>query len=181
MRSNALPQCEETAVSNADERALGPCDELEASVPRVGPVRHPALPADGRSCQWHLPSVESAIPQIRRGLRVFLDTTELSDDESQDLVLAACEAATNAVEHAQHPELPFFDVSAEIGLGIVTVEVRDHGRWLEPTPSPYRGRGLAMMRALSDTTVSVGAHGTTVTIRKYGSSIQAPAEEGWAS
>jgi anti-sigma regulatory factor (Ser/Thr protein kinase) len=168
-------------VSNAEEPRRGPGDQRGASFAGVGPVGHPALPAEGRHRQWRLPSIESAIPEIRRELRGFLDATELSDDESQDLVLAVCEAATNAVEHAQHPELPFFQVSAEIGLGVVIVEVRDHGRWLEPTPSPFRGRGLAMMRALSDTTVTVGTNGTTVTFRKYGSRIQAPAAEGCAS
>jgi anti-sigma regulatory factor (Ser/Thr protein kinase) len=139
------------------------------------------LPAGGRHRQWRLPSIESAIPRIRRELRGFLDATELSDDELQDLVLAVCEAATNAVEHAQHPAVPFFDVSAGIDRGVVTVEVRDHGRWLEPTPSSYRGRGLAMMRALSDTTMTFSAHGTTVTFRKCGSTMQAPAAEGCAS
>jgi anti-sigma regulatory factor (Ser/Thr protein kinase) len=88
-----------------------------------------------------------------------------------------CEAATNAVDHAQHPEMPFFDVFVESGSGVVTVEVRDHGGWQEPTPSSYRGRGLAMMRALTDTTITAGTHGTTVTIRKYGTSHQAPAAE----
>jgi len=167
-------------VSNADEPRHGLGDHRGASSVGV-PVGHPALPTGGRHRQWRLPSIESAIPRIRRELRGLLDATELSDDESQDLVLAVCEAATNAVEHAQHPEVPFFDVSAEIDCGVVTVEVRDHGRWLEPTPSPYRGRGLEMMRALSDTTITVGTHGTTVTFRKYGSGIQAPAAEGFAS
>jgi anti-sigma regulatory factor (Ser/Thr protein kinase) len=168
-------------MSHVDEFGLGSGRELQANFGAVGPARNSALGPDGNFCQWRLPSVESAIPQIRRVMRAFLDSAELSADESEDLVLAVCEAATNAVEHAQHPEVPFFDVSAEIGRGVVTVDIRDHGRWLEPTPSRFRGRGLAMMSALADTTVTAGTHGTTVTIRKHGTGIQARATEGWAS
>jgi anti-sigma regulatory factor (Ser/Thr protein kinase) len=167
-------------MSYAHEPGLVPRNDFRATFAGVAPTEHPDLSADGRYCQWRLPCMESAIPQLRQGLRTFLDPAGLSDDDSQDLVLAVCEAATNAVEHAQHPEVPFFDISAEIGSGLVTVEVRDHGRWQEPTPSSYRGRGLAMMRALTDTTITPGTHGTTVTIRKYGTSPQAPAAE-WAS
>jgi anti-sigma regulatory factor (Ser/Thr protein kinase) len=167
-------------MSPVGEFAPGAKVGVPATSAGMGPAEHPGLPADERHCQWRLPSVESAIPQLRQGLRAFLHPGGLSADESQDLVLAVCEAATNAVEHAQHPEVPFFDVSAEIGSGVVTVEVRDHGGWQEPTPSSYRGRGLAMMRALTDTTITAGRHGTTVTIRKCSSRNQEPAAE-WAS
>ena len=120
---------------------------------------------DGRRCQWHLRSVESAIPWMRRGLRAFLVETGLPNDDVEDLVLAACEAATNAVEHAQHPTEPFFDAFIEIAEGVVTIVIRDHGEWRQPTPDPYRGRGLAMMRVLADTTVTSRPNGTTVTMR----------------
>jgi anti-sigma regulatory factor (Ser/Thr protein kinase) len=121
---------------------------------------------DGRRREWHLHSVESSVPSLRRELSVFLDTVGLSDDELYDVILAVSEAATNAVEHAQHPAEPFFDVSAEVEDGEVTIVVQDHGGWLPPGSSLYRGRGLAMMRVLADTTVEAGTHGTTVTIRK---------------
>jgi anti-sigma regulatory factor (Ser/Thr protein kinase) len=130
----------------------------------VSAVRSGSSP-DGRRCQWHLRSVESAIPWMRQELRSFLVDTGLPDDNVEDLVLAACEAATNAVEHAQHPTEPFFEAFIEIGDGVVTIVIRDHGVWQQPTSDPYRGRGLAMMRVLADTTVSTCADGTTVTVR----------------
>ena len=43
----------------------------------------------------------------------------LPDDEIDDLVLAACEAAANAVEHAVHPTEHFFDLTAETEDGRV--------------------------------------------------------------
>ena len=95
--------------------------------------------------------------------------------------MAASEAANNAVEHAQQPTEPFFDVCCVVEDGAVTIVIQDHGGWLQPTfPSP-RGRGLAMMGALADTTVTARLHGTMVTIRNRCAGLGAPAEEGQAS
>ncbi len=139
------------------------------------------LSPDGRRCEWRLRSVESAIPSMRRELRAFIADSDLSEDEREDLVLAACEAGTNAVEHAQQPMKPFFDVYIQIADGLVTIVVRDHGQWQQPTSDPYRGRGLAMMRVLADTTVTTRPHGTTVTMRNFRAETGALAEEGRAS
>jgi anti-sigma regulatory factor (Ser/Thr protein kinase) len=152
-------------MSSGDEVGLHgknePCADLAGSAV-------PGLSPDGRRCEWRLRSVESAVPWIRRGLRAFLGDTGLSYEEREDLVLAACEAATNAVEHAQWPTEPFFDAFIEVADGVVTIVVRDHGQWREPTASGDRGRGLAMMRVLADTTVTISPQGTTVTIRTHG-------------
>ena len=124
---------------------------------------NPALPT--RRHEWRLRSIESSLPSLRRELSAFLSISELSEDESYDLLLSVCEAASNAVEHAQDPPEPFFDVVAEVDGATVTVTVTDHGRWLPPTASAFRGRGLAMMRMLTDTAVTTGVGGTTVTLR----------------
>jgi anti-sigma regulatory factor (Ser/Thr protein kinase) len=136
---------------------------------------------DARRCEWRFRSVESAIPWMRRGLRAFLADSGLPADEREDLILAACEAGTNAMEHAQQPTEPFFDACIEIADGLVTIVVRDHGQWQEPTSDPYRGRGLAMMHALADTTVSSCKDGTTVTLRHHAAGIEGLAVEGRAS
>ncbi|MEX5720172.1 ATP-binding protein [Geodermatophilus maliterrae] len=129
----------------------------------TGPTHTGPTPA-GRRWQWRSPGVVSSVPSTRRKLRHLLDGTGLSSDEIEDLVLAASEAAINAVEHSP-PSQPFFDVCVEFAGGVVTILVRDHGRWRPPVPDSYRGRGLAMMCALADTTVTPGEHGTTVAIR----------------
>jgi anti-sigma regulatory factor (Ser/Thr protein kinase) len=125
-----------------------------------------ASPARRRR-EWRLTSIPSSMALLRCGLRAFLEEAGLSYDEREDLVLAAGEAATNASEHAQHSTEPFFDVATQIADGVVTIVVHDHGQWRAPTSSPHRGRGLAMMRVLADTSVAVGAHGTTVTLRSH--------------
>ena len=89
----------------------------------------------------------------------------LSGDERYDLLLAVCEAASNAIEHARDPSEPFIDVLSEISDGRVTVVVRDHGQWSSAASGPHRGRGLQMMWLLADTTLAPSPRGTTVTIR----------------
>ena len=134
----------------------------------------PHTGAPTRRSEWCLPSIESSLPSLRRQLSTLLTTSGLSEDDSYDLLLAVCEAASNAVEHAQGSSEPFFDVLAEIGPTTVVVTVRDHGQWLAPTVSAFRGRGLQMMRLLADTTVTTSASGTTVVIRALGAVAAAP-------
>jgi anti-sigma regulatory factor (Ser/Thr protein kinase) len=137
---------------------------------------------DGRRANWRFPSVLIAVRLMRQRLRGFLrKKTALSYDETEDLLLAASEAANNAVEHAQQPTEPFFEVSSEVDDEQVTVVVQDHGGWQQPTSPSYRGRGLAMMRALVNTTVTRRPNGTTVTMRSRWRRREAKAEDGQPS
>jgi anti-sigma regulatory factor (Ser/Thr protein kinase) len=133
----------------------------------------------GLRSEWRLDSDLRSVAAMRWWLRAFLGQCwGLSTDEIDDLVLAACEAATNAVEHAQEPTEPFFDVCTEIDQGSVSIVVQDHGQWRR-APSPgNRGRGLQLMRALADTTVTPTADGTTVTIRNRPPGAEGLAEAG---
>ena len=56
-------------------------------------------------------------------------------------------------------------MTVEVVNGRVTIVVRDYGAWRPGPTGPHRGRGLAMLSALADTTVSCARSGTTVTIR----------------
>jgi anti-sigma regulatory factor (Ser/Thr protein kinase) len=115
--------------------------------------------------EWRLPSIETSVAVLRRGLRTFLLGSALSEGERYDLLLAACEAVSNAVEHARDPVEPYVEVTATIGGPVVTVVVCDHGQWRDATPEVHRGRGLAMMWLLADTEISSRNRGTTVTLR----------------
>jgi anti-sigma regulatory factor (Ser/Thr protein kinase) len=131
-----------------------------------------------RRREWRFPSDPSSITSMRWEVRGLLGDTGLSLNEIEDLVLAVSEAASNAVEHAQDPRKPFFDVSAEIDGRAVTIVVQDHGHWRRPTSDRKPGRGLAMMRALTDTSVATRPHGTTVTIRYDRAAEEGPSAEG---
>jgi anti-sigma regulatory factor (Ser/Thr protein kinase) len=117
-----------------------------------------------RRQEWRLPSTGSSVRSVRSGLRAFLDGSGMPPENLQDLMMAACEAATNAIEHAQQPSEPFVDVLFDVTDDQVTIVVRDHGRWRHGPSGPYRGRGLQMMRSLADTTIASDPHGTTVTL-----------------
>jgi anti-sigma regulatory factor (Ser/Thr protein kinase) len=133
----------------------------------VVPSNSVGLPdLDGYRWQrWSLPAVVSSVPCLRQSLRSVLDDTLLSPDQVHDLLLAVGEAVSNAIEHAQNPSRPRVDMTVEVADSRVTVEVKDYGAWRPGPTGPHRGRGLALLSALADTTVTTARSGTTVTIR----------------
>ena len=149
-----------------------PVPVVTAVVPVPQPAVQPGPPSprlaqDGPSTapgSWRLPSEAAAIPVLRRRLRAWLDASGVDQDQAYDLLLAACEAATNAVEHAQGPTEPFVDVTAAVTGGRVRITVRDHGQWRERIPAMDRGRGGTLMSAVGEITATPSPEGTTVVI-----------------
>ena len=128
---------------------------------------HTGAPGALRTRHWRFPSTPLAVRSMRLELRPFLAASGLPDAEVDDLVLAACEAATNGVEHARHPVQPYFDVDAEVDGHRGRVVVRDYGRWAVGRADPGdrgRGRGLHMMTMLAAVSLTSGPDGTTVTL-----------------
>jgi anti-sigma regulatory factor (Ser/Thr protein kinase) len=119
-----------------------------------------------RTRDWRFPLTAMSVRSMRRELRPFLSSSGLPEQDVDDLVLAACEAATNGIDHARHPAEPFFDVQAEITGRSVRIVVRDYGRWTAPDTEPgNRGRGLHMMTMLAAVSLTSGPLGTSVTLR----------------
>jgi anti-sigma regulatory factor (Ser/Thr protein kinase) len=128
---------------------------------------HLAPAAQRASGRWRLPSEASSIPVLRRGLRGWLETAGIDADLRYDLLLAACEAATNAIEHAQTPTEPFVDVTAAVTSDRVEISVRDYGQWRERVASMDRGRGSTLMSAVGEIVATPSPEGTTVLITSY--------------
>lgn len=85
-----------------------------------------------------------------------------------DIVLAVYEAVANSTEHAYRDTAepgPVTVRGRRMPDGALELTVADNGTW-DPSPSgQYRGRGLALMTALSDThALTTGPEGTTVTM-----------------
>jgi anti-anti-sigma factor len=118
---------------------------------------------------------------VREAMRTWLAGAGVEQGDAELVVLAAGELCANAVEHAYPPEVT--DAAVEVALarepgGVLTLVVRDHGRWRPPPADErsgdepagrgrgFRGRGLNIVRALMHAVdVDEGADGTTVSAR----------------
>jgi CheY-like chemotaxis protein/anti-sigma regulatory factor (Ser/Thr protein kinase) len=136
-------------------------EPLPASALPPVPPAHPG-PA---VTSWRLPATAESVVLLRRRLGSVLTAAGVGDDRRYDLLLAACEAFTNAVEHAQDPIIPYVDVRVAIADDLVEIAVRDFGQWRERVASLDRGRGSTLMSAVGDVTATPSPEGTTVVLR----------------
>lgn len=95
---------------------------------------------------------------------------------SSDVVLAINEALANAAEYAYltagRPGTMDIEARFEVDNGKLSVLISDNGRWHIPDAhpaDPARGRGIPLMRALSDhSSIESSSHGTTVCLEWTG-------------
>ena len=115
-----------------------------------------------------LPARADRLAELRRQLRTWLHGVGATPDEVADLLVACGEACANAVEHA-YADGPG-DLTVRLQLEEerqLTVTVADRGRWRAVPAAGDRGRGLPLMRALTDDMdVESGDGGTVVTLRR---------------
>ncbi|MGW3889463.1 SpoIIE family protein phosphatase [Micromonospora chokoriensis] len=113
-----------------------------------------------------LPADPTRLSVLRKRLEDFLIAHEVGETDVFDLTVAVSEAAANAIEHPVHPAEATISVEVAIENRTVTATVRDSGQWRESTGSGFRGRGLALIRALGDLSVRRTDEGTEVTLRR---------------
>jgi CheY-like chemotaxis protein len=139
------------------------------SVEPLTPAAAPPSPVGPRpssdGVSWRFPAEEASIPLLRRRLRAALAAADVDPEQAYDLLLAACEAATNAVEHAHDPIEPFVDLRLTVAGDRIEIVVRDYGQWRERVASLDRGRGSTLMSAVGEVTATPGPEGTTVVVR----------------
>ncbi|KUI19738.1 stage II sporulation protein E [Mycobacterium sp. GA-1285] len=105
------------------------------------------------------------LTEVRHRLAAWLAANGASDESVSDLILVVNEACSNCVEHAYRGREPGrMRVEAEIHDAVIHVRVTDFGSWKAPPSDPgTRGRGLSLMRAVSDRVDLDGTSaGTTV-------------------
>ncbi|MGH3066278.1 MAG: SpoIIE family protein phosphatase [Gaiellaceae bacterium] len=125
------------------------------------------LPVAPQPLELRLPTSLDALSSVRDALRAWTEGVPLGRSESEGLVLAAWEAAANAIEHAVSPVSGTVVVRATLDSSRIRVTVEDDGRWVSPTDRPGRGLGLQLMRALTSSVEIVPGsdeRGTRVTI-----------------
>ncbi|MFG1913573.1 SpoIIE family protein phosphatase [Micromonospora sp. NPDC048898] len=113
-----------------------------------------------------LPADPTRLSVLRKRLEDFLVAHAVDETDVFDLTVAVSEAAANAIEHPVHPAEPMISVAVAIEGRTVTATVRDSGQWRESTGSGFRGRGLALIRALGELSVRRTEEGTEVTLRR---------------
>lgn len=105
--------------------------------------------------------------EVRRALRTWLSDIPVRQTLVDDVILAAGEACTNAVEHGHRGDGGPVEIGASVTDGHIRVVVSDHGSW-QPSASvadESRGRGLTIMRAVSsEFDVETTESGTIVTM-----------------
>jgi anti-sigma regulatory factor (Ser/Thr protein kinase)/putative methionine-R-sulfoxide reductase with GAF domain len=89
------------------------------------------------------------LSQMRRIVGRFLRTHHAHSSEVAALTLACGEACANAIEHAYAPGVAYFELEAAHSDGVVTLAVRDTGRW-RAARGANRGRGLKIIAAAVD-------------------------------
>ena len=115
-----------------------------------------------------LPATPASVPLARHRLGAWLSANapELDRIGRSDLELAWSEACTNVVRHAYGPVDASFTADAERDGGLVSLTVRDQGRW-RPQRVSHGGRGLTLMQAVCDEVeIDRRPDGTTVTMRR---------------
>ncbi|QNI07643.1 SpoIIE family protein phosphatase [Mycobacterium kubicae] len=122
--------------------------------------RHPA------PLELTFPAHPNHLAPTRTALRRWLTRARVDPDQTMNVLIAAGEAVSNAIEHG-HRHSP----GGTITLGATALDDRvqltitDTGTWKTPQPAsyPHRGRGITLMRGLmQDVTIHPDTDGTTV-------------------
>jgi signal transduction histidine kinase/DNA-binding response OmpR family regulator len=134
---------------------------------------------EARELVVRLPAEPTRLTVLRHQLREFLTAHGVPDDDVFDLTVALSEAAANAIEHPVDPSEPVITVEASVDDEAVVVTVKDTGRWRPAGAAGPRGRGLALIGAVSELAVLRSESGTAVTLRRsLGPAAQAGRSQG---
>jgi anti-sigma regulatory factor (Ser/Thr protein kinase) len=116
---------------------------------------------------------------LRHRLRAWLDLRRCGPEDAEAVVLAANEAAANAIEHGYRGSAGPVEIAGDLVESVITITVEDHGVWRASDPDPARGRGMPLMRTLmDDVEVEALDPGTKVILRRRVAPLGAPAMAG---
>jgi serine/threonine-protein kinase RsbW len=108
------------------------------------------------SMRLSLPREVASVPVVRRVLRAVLTALHIDRQSGDDLEIALTEACSNVVNHADGADE--FEVRLQVGADRCAIDVLDHGLGFDtteqdgrsPGPGSERGRGLFLIRTLSE-------------------------------
>ena len=106
------------------------------------------------SVRLNLPREVDSVPAVRRLLRCALSAFHVNREDGDDLELALTEACANVVRHATGAD--GIEVRLDVAEDRCAIDVADNGAGFDadavadPEPGSERGRGLFLIKALSD-------------------------------
>jgi PAS domain S-box-containing protein len=115
----------------------------------------------------NFPADPDELAPVRRQLRGWLGQLSLDPLVTQDVLIAACEACANAIEHGYRGQRAgMVRLRAEASGPDLLLTVTDRGRWRPPRQLRERGHGLKLIRAtMREVNITSGDAGTTVRMR----------------
>ncbi|MET7552483.1 ATP-binding protein [Streptomyces sp. NPDC005500] len=135
-------------------------DDMAASVQAQTPkdrIPQPRAEVGESSSVWPLVHRPEAAGAARRVTRQVLADWHVSDNTTEAVILVVSELVTNAVEHATAPVVLQLhqDTALRVWVGVTDggPAARD-GQWTSSCEADEHGRGLSLVKALTD------AHGT---------------------
>ena len=141
--------------NNSHTPALDIVDAVFARCENVDDVATLVFRADDHmqdTFNFEFSALALAVPLLRRALTMYAQQLGLSPDLEHAVLLSVGEAAANAVEHAcvENDCVGIVRVHAARAGGALVVEVRNDGSWKAAESREERGRGIPIMRSLSD-------------------------------
>ncbi|MEV4708591.1 ATP-binding protein [Actinoplanes sp. NPDC049316] len=106
------------------------------------------------SLHLNLPREADSVPAVRRLLRCALAALHIDRQSGEDLEIALSEACANVVKHADGADT--IEVRLDVAADRCAIDVADNGAGFdadtvtEPDTVSDRGRGLFLIKALSD-------------------------------
>jgi PAS domain S-box-containing protein len=127
-------------------RDLAPADGYDDDVAMVVYRRQPA------PLRIESAAIAGQLADIRRKLTAWLQAVDVPSTQAADIVLVVSEACTNCVEHAYRGHSVGSILTEVEAVGYeIRARITDSGSWKPPAVIPgNRGRGLVLMRALSE-------------------------------
>lgn len=122
--------------------------------------------ADTGVLELQLPATPTSLQALRRAMRRWLAGIRADRQVTADLLASVGEACANSIEHAYGPAGGTVSVRLEHHAPDIVAVIRDTGHW-RAARGDFRGRGITLMRALSDeVTIERVDAGTRVRIRR---------------
>lgn len=158
-------------ASRASAHARGDVESLADALLQTGDGQHVqhddialliARFAGDQRLRLQLAAHPGTLSELRRELRAWAERLELDARSTGEVVLATCEAAANAIQHAYSFGRGFYQIEGDRENESLIVTVRDEGLWLD---RPSDGKGLDIIATVADEHhIRSTAHGTEVRI-----------------